>query len=417
MTSIPPVRRRWLVPGLSIGFVIMLLALLATSPAAWAPERRTATAEQVETARSIFRAARTSRTTGKPSTLQLDEADLDSVAALLSQGFAPYRADARIDRGALQLTLSRPVLFRWLNIRVRLSGRSEGFPAMQGQLGAFALPSWLVRAGIGAGHRLLALRGAQLPPLDRLVQSTAIDANGVRAEVMLPRTGLVDQAVGDKAVRIDQVVVARTYCRLTQLQGRVPDALFARQVTRALADAGEDPARNSAALVALAMLVVDPGVGELVGDLERRIAQCTIPPVPATLHGRTDLAQHWALSAALTAATGGRLASAMGEWKELADSLMSGPYLARTGFSFVDLAADRAGYLTALALTDPQRTAAVRSRLAGSSEDALLPRAALDLHEGLDNVAFVSRFGATDDPRYQAEVRRIDQLLANAGIE
>lgn len=397
-----------------------LLALLATSAQPWVPDRRPATAEQVEAARGIFRTARTSRKTGRPSALTLNEADLDSVAALVSQGFAPLRADAGIDRGTLQLTLSRPVLFRWLNIRARLDGSSGGFPAMQVRIGVFDLPPWLVRFGIGIGRQVLALRGAQLPPLDHLVQSTDIGPNSVRAEIMLPRTGLIDRAVGDKTVTVDPAVVGQTYCRLAELQQAAPERLFARQLARALALAEDDPASNGAALIALAMLVVDAGIGELAGDVERQVSKCMIAPVAASLHGRTDLAKHWALSAALTVTAGSRFATAMGEWKELADSL-SGSQLnggnARSGFSFVDLAADRAGHLSATALVNPELVQLTRGRLTGGAESAILPPSALALAEGIPNDDFVQRYGATDDPRFLAEVDRIDAMLVAAGIE
>lgn len=398
----------------------LLLAFLATSAQPLVPVRRTPTAEQVEAARIAFRAARLSRTTGKPSTLALGSRDLDGIAALISQGFAPYRADARVERGALAVTVSRPLGFRWLNLRLRASGRSKGFPDIAVSLGSLEFPPWLSRMGLELGRQLLVLRGAKVPPLDTLVQGTDIARTGLSARIMLPRTGLIDQAVTDKSLALDERVVVEIYCKLAVRQRAVPDPLFVHQLQRALEAAGPAPGRNGAALIALAMLVVDPRVGELAGDTQARVAKCLLPVSTTTLQGRSDSPKHWALSAALTIATGSRLAVAMGEWKELADSLSRSSFLARgdrSGFSFVDLAADRGGYLTAKALTDPGRVAATRARLARVGDDGLLPPAALALSDGMKNADFLRRYGATDDPRFLAEVNGIDAMLAAAGVE
>lgn len=58
----------------------------------------------------------------------------------------------------------------------------------------------------------------------------------------------------------------------------------------------------------------------------------------AFLFKRTDLAQHFIGAVVLSASMNRRVANALGEAKELSDSQAGG-----SGFSFVDLAADKAG--------------------------------------------------------------------------
>ncbi|MDD1614851.1 MAG: hypothetical protein LUP98_09400, partial [Methylococcaceae bacterium] len=58
---------------------------------------------------------------------------------------------------------------------------------------------------------------------------------------------------------------------------------------------------------------------------------------PAFLYKRIDLAQHFIGSAAITASMDGQVAKAVGEEKELSDAQGG------SGFSFIDLAADKAG--------------------------------------------------------------------------
>ncbi|MEP0562143.1 MAG: hypothetical protein ABJC54_11580, partial [Qipengyuania citrea] len=130
--------------------------------------------------------------------------------------------------------------------------------------------------------------------------------------------------------------------------------------------------------------------------------------------------KHWALSAALETTTGSSISAAIGEWKELADSLESDPLLAPkdpSGFSFVDLASDRSGIKIARRLTDPERMADTRAALLGAQDEDLLPAAALALSDGLTDAEFAARYGATDDPRYERKVASIDAMLRRGGID
>lgn len=407
----------WLVILAIIG---LGLGLLATSPDPWVAERRDPTAEQVEMARSAFRTARLSRSTGKPAEITMGSAEVDAAATMISRGFAPYRLHADVEGDTLTLTVSRPLPIRWVNVRLQTSGESEGFPRLSGRVGAIPLPAWLAKIGISTGRRLLIMRGANLPPLDELVTATRIADGRATGRIMLPSTGLIDMAAGDDALRLDDAKVAKLYCELTELQRSKPDPSFAHQLGRALEASEATPSGHATALVALAMLAVDPSIGELAGKAQARVANCEKPPIALRLQGRTDSPMHWALSAALKITAGDRLSVAMGEWKELADSLSSNPFLAandRSGFSFVDLAADRSGILTAQALIDPERMAATRKALLKADDERLLPKAALELEDGIPNQLFVAEYGGTDDPRFTATVRHIDALLKRSGVE
>ena len=409
----------WLKAVLVVLTLLVALFLLATSSHPWVPISRTATAQQVRIARDAFHAARLSRTTGKPAPLRMGQADLDAISTMVSQGFSPNRLSAHVEADVLTVMASRPMLGRWINLRATASGRSRGFPDFSVKLGALPIPGWLAKLGLGVGRRILVLRGASLPPLDKLVAATDIAKGQVTAQIMLPRTGLVDQAASDGALAIDDDDVARIYCKLAAEQRSDPDRLFAHQLRRALAASSPTPEGDGAALVALSMLAVDKQVGDLVGNAKEKAAKCAAPGGQLTLQRRTDLPKHWSLSAALEVTTGRNFTLAMGEWKELSDSLASNPYLARndtSGFSFVDLATDRAGFFTAKLLTDPARLLETRAKLLDASDDMLLPEAALSLNDGMPNEQFIAKYGATDDPRFKAKVESIDAMLRQAGI-
>src|SRR5690606_18694468 len=133
---------------------------------------------------------------------------------------------------------------------------------------------------------------------------------------------------------------------------------------------------------------------------------CPDGPQRLLLAGRDDLPKHFALSAAMAAVIPPHVTRAMGEWKELDDSLPGG-----SGFSFVDLAADRAGlHLARAAVADERSAVLVARRLAAAKESDLLPPTVRKLDEGMDEAGFRRRYGSLDAQAYLGAVRGIDAL-------
>ncbi len=108
---------------------------------------------------------------------------------------------------------------------------------------------------------------------------------------------------------------------------------------------------------------------------------------------------------------GRQVAQSLGAFKELSDSLEGG-----TGFSFVDLAADRSGERFARAATDPQLARFVQTRLAAVTADQLFAREALSRPEGLDAALFERTYSTIDSPEYAAALAAVDRLLDNIGV-
>ena len=166
-----------------------------------------------------------------------------------------------------------------------------------------------------------------------------------------------------------------------------------------------DPAaENRAALVVLAAYLAGRGLSAVV-------PQAHAWPRPAarrvTLRGRRDLAQHFAVSAALAAAAGSPLADAVGLAKELDDAKRG------SGFSFSDLAADRAGTLFG---THAVRSAESARRLqervmAGLAEADFMPDVS-DLPDSLSESEFKRRFAAPGAPAYRRVEDEIERRLA-----
>ncbi len=230
--------------------------------------------------------------------------------------------------------------------------------------------------------------------------------------IFLPKkSGAVDALLSTGKSGADPRLVREIYCHLVASQRikRVTHlSMFVREAFVGAPSQGAE-VYNRAAFVALALYVVKERAHPLVPDAARTVRLCGPATEAILLRGRLDLTKHWTLSAALEAVAWGKTATALGEWKELADSLPSG-----SGFSFVDLAANRSGLRVARLGVDERHARATAATLAVAAEEYMLPSKLLAAEEGLSEAAFLDRYGAIDSKNYQAAVARIDEELSKA---
>ncbi|MGR8997423.1 MAG: hypothetical protein ACU88J_00035 [Gammaproteobacteria bacterium] len=131
----------------------------------------------------------------------------------------------------------------------------------------------------------------------------------------------------------------------------------------------------------------------------------------AFLYKRIDLAQHFIGSAAITASVNGQVAQVFGEDKELNDAHGG------SGFSFIDLAADKAGTrFGEMATSSPEsarKTQKAMSEIKDYSDFMPDPR---DLPEHMDEAEFKQRYQSVDSPAYQEILKLIDARIAATPI-
>jgi len=171
---------------------------------------------------------------------------------------------------------------------------------------------------------------------------------------------------------------------------------------------GDVMAENRAALIVLAFYVNGKGLAALVPKAQEwPKAQRHI----VTLNGRTDFTLHFSISAALAATAGSPLSDAVGLYKELDDARGG------SGFSFNDIAADRAGTRLGEWLVEGRGSAdrARRALARGLGEQDLMPDVR-DLPEFLTEAEFKRRFGGVGQPAYQAMVADIERRIAALSI-
>jgi hypothetical protein len=164
---------------------------------------------------------------------------------------------------------------------------------------------------------------------------------------------------------------------------------------------------NRAALWALINFFSDGAFEALSGKLVSGESDLVRSPSGVTLAARGDLLDHFVYSAGITLATQQGIGVAAGEFKELLDSGNGG-----SGFSFVDLAADRAGIAFVEAATASEEGARQFQQvlLAGAGENGFFPDIS-GLAENLDQDQFRELYGSTESARYQRQLAAIDERI------
>lgn len=409
---------------LLVGLPLLVLAALALSfqSTPLVPEGRPIAAADIERARALLQRhdprrahpgiQRAVALGARDLELLIDQASRRAGAAAGAQTDSPPRSRVTLDHGRAvvqaSLAMPRSPFGTWLNIEVTL-GETQSLPEVQAlRLGHLPVPGWLAELA-----------------LPRLLEAMGLQAQGDLAQRIVSRVQFTDTLAvvafawperlreslsgtlfkpGDEdrlrmyVERLAAVTPARNADRRVSLATLMPP-LFA--LARQRTESGQSAEReNRSALLAL-VLVANPGALNELVPASRHWAP--VRPMQVLLRGRSDTPLHFLVSAVLAAEGGGPLSDAIGVYKEVSDSRGG------SGFSFNDLAADRAG--TRLGLRARRDALALQQRLAQPLADAdLLPDVG-DLPEDMPERVFRQRFGGLDAPAYREMLARIEQRL------
>lgn len=191
------------------------------------------------------------------------------------------------------------------------------------------------------------------------------------------------------------------------------DALFGASLQTTFAPTpfskGDMIEQNRSAILAWGIALGDHRLARFVGlDPDSEVVlRATAFWQGATIRGREDWPRHYALSAALAVLQHPWVSDAGGLTKEQIDALAQG-----SGFSFGDLAADRAGVRFAEAATSSEASAkTMQLLLQGTFKlDEFFPEI-LDFPENLTVQDFRQKFGNVGSERYRHEIMRIEAAL------
>ena len=342
----------------------------------------------------------------------LSQRDLELLINQAGRRYGEPRARVQLQPGLarVQASLALPAnpLGGWLNLDAVLRD-GQGLPRVARlRVGRLPVPAWLAERALPGLLDALNLR-AQGALAQRLVSRVGFGAQKMVLAYAWPDNPQQDLAnsllpaaeqarlkiYADQLARLSADLAPAGPVSITRLLP--PVFALARQRS---ADPAAAVLENRAALVALAFLVNGQGVAALLPDARHWPRP---QPLRITLLGRPDTPQHFLVSAALSAEGGGPLADAIGLYKEVADSRGG------SGFSFHDLAADRAGSRLGLqAVNQPQ---ALQARLAAGVQEADLLPALADLPESMAAREFERRFGGVGGVAYRQMVQDIEARL------
>jgi hypothetical protein len=406
---------RWLLRGFVLLLIALPLAVLAALWLALDDQARVAQPAPVSVG-DIDRAIRLLRSNdprGKLPGIQraalLSQRDLELLINQAGQRYGEPRARVRLQPGLALLQASLPLpanpLGGWLNVDAVLR-EGANLPTVQRlHLGRLRVPGWLAELALPPLLGALNLR-SQGELAQRMVSHVAFKPQQLVLAYAWPADA--PQTLADGLLPAEEQARIKVYAdRLTALgtelgtgpvsMARLLPPMFALARQRST-DAASAAREHRAALVVLAFVVSGAGLQSLVPNAP--------PPRSAlrvTLAGRPDTAQHFLVSAALAIEGNGPLSDAIGLYKEVSDSRGG------SGFSFNDLAADRAG--TRFGLIAARQPQALQARLAAGLQEAdLLPPIA-DLPEAMSAGEFQRRFGGVGGADYQRMMADIEARL------
>ncbi|MBP6682485.1 MAG: hypothetical protein KA159_04170 [Halioglobus sp.] len=360
---------------------------------------------------------------GEIRRLQVSERDLN----LILDSVLPYSQQQRAQvalgagRGQLNYTLALPgAQGKFLNVSAALQEDGQRLALQELRFGATPVPGWLLAPLVGIADDYLRARSAEFRDVMTALQEVRIQPQYLQ---------LAYQWQSDLAERIQssgrdlllpeqerQRVLAyySEIARLSQSLGRGEVALdrmlqplFELALERS-AGGGDPAGENRALLLALGVALSGKSIEHLVGRPEG--AELPSPrPLYLVLRGRDDLAKHFGISAAITAAGGGALADTIGVFKEVDDSRGG------SGFSFADLLADRAGVSLAEAAMGKNAPAVQQFMSRQLQESGYMPDITR-LPEGVMELEFKSRFEDLDSASYALVQGEIERRIGNCAL-
>ena len=414
-------RRRWW-PAVLVALllpVLLTVGLLAAAlqQQAQVPPAKDVGPDDVARAVSLLRThdPRQARP-GQVSTALLRQRDLDVLLGHGLQRWLAAQGSVTLEpaRATLRMSTRSPAhpltdwLGRWLNLELVLV-ETGGLPQLDSlRLGHLRLPAWLAAwAAPRAAARLGLAREWQLAGevvrrvhfhRDTLLVTYAWQGDSVSRLVdglLTPAELARLRPYSDLLVSLAAQSGPDWRLPLVQLMGPMFD--LARQRSAGTEDAA---AENRAALVALTLYAN----GRWLGHVSATARNWPRPrPLQVLLAGRGDFSLHFLVSALLAAEGTTPLSRAVGIYKEIADSRGG------SGFSFNDIAADRAGTrFGERAVRDPAALQALVAR--GVSDADLMPRFD-DLPEFMAEPEFLRRFGGVGAPAYNQMIAEIDRRV------
>lgn len=356
------------------------------------------------------------------ATLAVTEDELGYLAQMGTHTFQRINMDIDLGSTTIDARLSLHLLpnpmGEYLNLAFRIGQSTGGLGIDRLSVGQLDLPGrWLLPLLARTADVLLPDQQPSL--LLASVRSFRIEDTTALFEVQPPPDAkaqlkqVVKTLQASRFPRGEQERVVHYYEILTRLGVREPGRSMSDYLAPLMVEAvkrrdtSSAVVENRAVIWALTVYFSYGGIETLVGDLVSSERDLVRPARGVTLGARWDLMAHFLYSAGITLATQQGIGIAAGEFKELLDSGGGG-----SGFSFPDLAADRAGVRFATEATASESSARQLQQVIVENvgEGVFFPSVS-GLPEGLREKQFQKEYGSTQSETYRKQVALIDQRI------
>jgi hypothetical protein len=393
--------------------MVMVALMLETYPIVW--HKPEASGPDLAAARHLIRTTvQSPNNHDKLRQIALTAEDLTSIAnfALTRKHMDGY-ATVSIHGTRLELlsAIKLPVNGYYLNIKLIADDDDPQAYVKQLRVGRIALPGIMVRG--------LAWWLMQVTPLGRYGQIIApllrevriaderlrVTLNWSRESLEQAQTLVTDMASRERMAayynRLAEAVSLQEGKRYVSL-GSLMQPLFALARERS-ASTQEAMDENRALILVVAAYVNNRSIAALLPDgtnTARLIKRGVL------LNRRIDVAQHFMASATLAISGHRALADMVGMAKEINDT-HSG-----SGFSFIDLAADRAGALFGKEAVKSEADAVrIQELLSKSTDESVFMPSLKGLPENLSPAAFAEQFGDIESSQFQELKKQIEDRI------
>ncbi len=354
------------------------------------------------------------------SKITLSEVDLNEVLALTVRGIRATKAQARINSDGLtgNITLHLPqnpfgdyinvaAIIEPFNDGLKVSKLTVGDLNISGQLLLTIIESVLNRAleGETLGSELLAsieslsVDHSKLTVVYHPVSNFRHKVKRLKAQVQFGE---------DDSQRVrgyyQQLCLFRQQAPKGGYNALSPYLSHIFHYAQQQSVESEQPAEeNRAAVLALALFLGSNRFDTLIGALDR--STCRPARGYIGLANRNDLRLHFIFSAALQVISSSGVSFSIGEFKELLDSERGG-----SGFSFADLAADRAGIRFAEFAVDEDSARQLQKMSEEFAKETVFFPSISGLPEGIHQQEFERR-GGIESEFYKKHLATIEQRI------
>ena len=366
--------------------------------------------------------------------MTMSEDDINSVIGLVIRGIPRLNGRANVSKFgiiiALSMNFDENPFGRFINLSTTIIPSSYGLVIDEMKIGDISISGKLALALA----EILANRITQSDSIGSELMSSIKSISVERSEVMVRYQSLpglklaIDSAKSqfktlrdDLELVLDPALVRPYYRNLCDFHSKIDglgEASLGYYLSHSFSFAGKRSTisgaaveENRAALMALAIFLGDGRFNSVVGAIDAsELDKCQPQNSKIVLAQRQDLRLHFIFSSALKIIADSGVSFAIGEFKELLDSAQGG-----SGFSFADLAADKAGVIFAEFAVNPVSAKTLQSEAARLQDEMTFFPSIDGLPENISRDQFDAN-GGLEGSIYVKQLTNIESRINNLAL-